>query len=49
MERLLSTRATRPSRTPILKAKDLVRWKYNRFMHDYLACIKGVDDNVGRF
>ena len=26
----------------------LTEWKYNRFMHDYLACIKGVDDNVGR-
>jgi arylsulfatase A-like enzyme len=27
---------------------NLVRWKYNRYMHDYLACIKSVDDNVGR-
>jgi arylsulfatase A-like enzyme len=27
---------------------DLVRWKYNRYMHDYLACVKAVDDNVGR-
>jgi arylsulfatase A-like enzyme len=26
----------------------LVEWKYNRFMHDYLGCIKGVDDSVGR-
>lgn len=31
-----------------LSGKDLVRWKYQRYMHDYLACIKGVDDNVGR-
>jgi len=31
-----------------LQGRDLVRWKYNRYMHDYLACIKGVDDNVGR-
>ena len=30
------------------QGKDLVRWKYNRYMHDYLACIKSVDDNVGR-
>ena len=22
-----------------LTGKDLVRWKYNRYMHDYLACI----------
>ena len=31
-----------------LSGKDLVRWKYQRYMHDYMACIKGVDDNVGR-
>jgi arylsulfatase A-like enzyme len=28
--------------------KDLVRWKYQRYMHDYLGCIKAVDDSVGR-
>ncbi|MEZ6141414.1 MAG: sulfatase [Zavarzinella sp.] len=31
-----------------LEGKELVRWKYNRYMHDYLACIKAVDENVGR-
>ena len=31
-----------------LTGNALVEWKYNRFMHDYLACIKGVDDAVGR-
>jgi hypothetical protein len=31
-----------------LTGNALTEWKYNRFMHDYLACIKGVDDNVGR-
>ncbi|WP_439628990.1 sulfatase family protein [Gemmata sp.] len=31
-----------------LEGKDLVRWKYNRYMHDYLGCIKGVDESVGR-
>ena len=31
-----------------LTGRALTEWKYNRFMHDYLACIKGVDDNVGR-
>jgi arylsulfatase A-like enzyme len=31
-----------------LDGENLVRWKYNRYMHDYLACIKSVDDNVGR-
>jgi arylsulfatase A-like enzyme len=27
---------------------DLVRWKYQAYMQDYLACIAGVDENVGR-
>jgi arylsulfatase A-like enzyme len=30
------------------QGKDLVRWKYNRYMHDYLGCIKAVDESVGR-
>lgn len=32
----------------LLTGKDLVRWKYRRFMQDYLACVQGVDDGVGR-
>jgi arylsulfatase A-like enzyme len=31
-----------------LTGKDLVRWRYQRYMHDYLACVKGVDENIGR-
>jgi arylsulfatase A-like enzyme len=31
-----------------LEGKDLVRWKYNRYMHDYLGCVKAVDDSVGQ-
>jgi len=31
-----------------LQGDDFVRWKYQRYMHDYLACVRGVDDNVGR-
>ena len=31
-----------------LSGKDLLRWRYNRYMHDYLACVKAVDENVGR-
>ncbi len=31
-----------------LAGKDLVRWKYNRYMHDYLGTIKAVDEGVGR-
>ncbi|MEK7415897.1 MAG: sulfatase [Planctomycetota bacterium] len=26
---------------------DLVRWRYQRYMHDYLACVRGVDEGVG--
>jgi arylsulfatase A-like enzyme len=31
-----------------LTGKALTEWKYNRFMHDYLGSVKGLDDNVGR-
>lgn len=31
-----------------LTGKDLVRWKYQRYMRDYLACVQGVDDSVGQ-
>lgn len=31
-----------------LTGQELVRWRYNRYMHDYLACVKAVDENVGR-
>jgi arylsulfatase A-like enzyme len=31
-----------------LEGKELVRWRFNRYMHDYLGCIKSVDENVGR-
>jgi arylsulfatase A-like enzyme len=30
------------------QGKDLVRWKYQRYLHDYLGCIKAVDESVGR-
>jgi len=30
------------------QGKDLVRWKYQRYMHDYLGTIKAVDESVGR-
>lgn len=33
---------------PELEGEDLVRWKYQRYMEDYLACVASVDDNVGR-
>jgi arylsulfatase A-like enzyme len=28
--------------------KDLVRWRYQRYMKNYLATVKGVDENIGR-
>jgi len=31
-----------------LTGPDLVRWKYQRYMQDYLACVQGIDDNIGR-
>jgi arylsulfatase A-like enzyme len=31
-----------------LRGKELVSWKYQRYMRDYLACIQSVDENVGR-
>ena len=30
------------------QGKDLVRWKYQRYIKDYLRCIASVDDNIGR-
>jgi len=31
-----------------LKGKDLVRWKYQRYIKDYLRCVDSIDENVGR-
>lgn len=31
-----------------LSAVELKKWKYQRYMRDYLACVASVDDNVGR-
>jgi arylsulfatase A-like enzyme len=31
-----------------LDGEDFVRWKYRRYMEDYLGSIRSVDDNVGR-
>ncbi|MEM7260919.1 MAG: sulfatase [Planctomycetota bacterium] len=29
------------------EGRDLVRWKYQRYLHDYLRCIATVDDGMG--
>ena len=31
-----------------LKGDELVRWKYTRYLHDYLGCVKSIDESVGR-
>ncbi|MDG1893980.1 MAG: sulfatase [Fuerstiella sp.] len=31
-----------------LEGDELIRWKYQRYIKDYLRCIASVDDNVGR-
>lgn len=32
-----------------LFGEELVKWKYQKYIKDYLRCIASVDDNVGRF
>ena len=34
--------------TRILRGEELDRWKYQRYMQDYLACVQSVDDSVGK-
>jgi arylsulfatase A-like enzyme len=31
-----------------LEGKELVRWKYNRYLQNYLRCVHSVDENIGR-
>jgi arylsulfatase A-like enzyme len=31
-----------------LEGNDLIRWKYQRYLHDYLGCVKAVDESVGK-
>ena len=31
-----------------LEGKELISWKYQRYLKDYLRCIRAIDDNVGR-
>ncbi len=33
---------------PSMSSQEYTRWKYQRYMQDYLACIASVDENVGR-
>jgi arylsulfatase A-like enzyme len=38
----------RDGRRITLTGDALNRWKYQRYMRDYLACVQSIDDNVGR-
>jgi arylsulfatase A-like enzyme len=43
----------RPERKAFLAGKELsgeelTRWKYQAYMQDYMACVAGIDENVGR-
>jgi arylsulfatase A-like enzyme len=31
-----------------MSGDELLKWKYQRYMQDYLACVQSVDDNIGR-
>jgi arylsulfatase A-like enzyme len=43
-----SVTVLRDGRSVTLTGEALVRWKYQRFMQDYLATVQSVDDSVGR-
>nr|WP_298995999.1 sulfatase [uncultured Allomuricauda sp.] len=33
---------------PNMTEEEKMKWKYQRYMQDYLACVSSVDDNIGR-
>jgi arylsulfatase A-like enzyme len=43
-----SVSVTRDGKPVTLTGEALGRWKYQRYMQDYLATVQSVDDNVGR-
>src|SRR5437762_9835580 len=47
-EKPQSVDIVRDGKTITLTGEALGRWKYQRYMQDYLATIQSVDDNVGR-
>ena len=44
----LNPKDTKVSPPEGLKGQELKKWKYQRYMQDYLACVASVDENVGR-
>jgi arylsulfatase A-like enzyme len=43
-----SVTVVRDGASVVLTGEALVRWKYQRYMQDYLATVQSVDDSVGR-
>jgi arylsulfatase A-like enzyme len=43
-----SVTIVRDGRSVTLDGEALIRWKYQRYMQDYLATVQSIDDNVGR-
>jgi arylsulfatase A-like enzyme len=35
-------------KTATFTEQGLTKWRYNRYLHDYLGCVKAVDESVGR-
>src|SRR5258706_16304447 len=48
IERHLTPTDLKQTPPPGLEGAELKKWKYQRYIKDYLRCIASVDDNVGR-
>ena len=48
IDRDLTPRDVKQTPPEGLTGEALKKWKYQRYMRDYLACIASVDDNIGR-
>jgi len=48
IERHLTPRDVKEEPPEGLSGWELKKWKYQRYMEDYLRCVQSVDDNVGR-
>lgn len=44
----LYDRVTKEYKESNMTGSDLAEWKYQRYMRDYLKCVKSMDDNIGR-
>lgn len=48
IEKTLTKTDTKIDPPPGLSGQELKKWKYQRFIKDYLRCIASMDDNIGR-